>query len=264
MRRPQGNMAATSRALSPSQAFWRMSSHAARTAGSFFAARRVEARRTTPRGLTVTGGDAGERGPQGLARRLVVVHAQHGHVLRDGQTPMVAGGDDGGGDGVVGGEHAERARQVREPVGEARELFRRRQAGSRMDVGRDAVSVQAEDVHEVPFARPAPQFVRTRRHIRVRSQVQGEQMMRGGLCHGLLVERDRGVAGIYRIDGTVEEDGRTAGERLRRQPVVVDDAAVGTPERKQFGDLFRRGDVHVGELHRKAVPVVDRRQERVF
>ena len=133
-----------------------------------------------------------------------------------------------------------------------------------MDVGRDAVSVQAEDVHEVPFARPAPQFVRMRRHIRVRSQVQGEQMMRGGLCHGLLVERDRGVAGIVRLVGAVVEDGRTADERLSRQSVVVDDAAVWMPESKQFGDLFRRADVHIGELHRKAVSVVDRRQERVF
>ena len=63
------NVAATSRALSPSQAFWRMSSHAARTAGSFFAARRVEARRTTPRGLTVTWRQAGGSSAMRRSRR---------------------------------------------------------------------------------------------------------------------------------------------------------------------------------------------------
>ena len=88
--------------------------------------------------------------------------------------------------------------------------------------------------------------------------------MRGCFRHGLLVERDGRVAGIARLGDAMLEERRIGGESRHRQPVVVHDAAVRMPEREQFGDIFRRADVHVGELDRKAVPVVDCRQMRAF
>ena len=206
--------------------------------------------------------DARKRRSRSFAHFLVVVHADHRDILRNIDVTMVAGRGHIGGDRVVGGEYADGARQIRNPVCKARQPLWNRKTAFGADICRDTVSVEAEDADEVPLALPAPLFVRVRRHVCVRGEIQRQQMMRGGLGHGLFVERDHRVAGVVRFAGAMEKYRRIRGKRLRWQVVVVDDAGVRTPERQQLRDFRRGADADIGAAGRESKFVVQRRQRR--
>ena len=117
-------------------------------------------------------GDARKRRPQCLADLLVVVDSQQGDVVGDREAPVVTGRADFRGNGVVSCEHAHRARQSVEPGREMPQPPRCGKTPARMHIARNAVTVEAENVDEVPFPSAAPVFFDARRHKGVGGKLQ--------------------------------------------------------------------------------------------